>query len=47
MTVVLLIVAGLSLRSRRKLKREIERLESLRTGYELEQDQDTAEEKRA
>jgi hypothetical protein len=41
--VLLLIVAGLSLRSRRKLKREIERLESLRRGYEREADQDSAE----
>jgi hypothetical protein len=45
MTVVLLIVAGLSLRSRRKLKREIEQLEKLRRGYELESDQDGAEER--
>jgi hypothetical protein len=41
--VVLLIIAGLSLRSRRRLQEEIRRLESLRRGYELEADQDSKE----
>jgi hypothetical protein len=37
---ILLVMAGFSLRSRRKIKQEIRRLERLRRGYEMEAEKD-------